>query len=88
MRRGLPAWNKRDMNTPLYNEYRAVIIRIPGGSGHQRQGKGESKELHRDDRSRWMTSRKIDAVMADAHSGRLCCRPLAAGEVELCTGKG
>ncbi|HPZ33056.1 MAG TPA: type II toxin-antitoxin system MqsA family antitoxin [Methanoculleus sp.] len=28
-------------------------------------------------------SRKIDAVMADAHSGRLCCRPLAAGEVEL-----
>lgn len=33
-------------------------------------------------------SRMIDAVMADAHSGRLCCRPLAAGEVELCTGKG
>ena len=29
------------------------------------------------------TSRKIDAVMADARSGRLCCRPLAAGEVEL-----
>jgi len=28
-------------------------------------------------------SRKIDAVMKDAHSGRLCCRPLAAGEVEL-----
>ena len=28
-------------------------------------------------------SRKIDAVMVDAHSGRLCCRPLAAGEVEL-----
>ncbi|NLM29600.1 MAG: type II toxin-antitoxin system MqsA family antitoxin [Methanomicrobiales archaeon] len=28
-------------------------------------------------------SRMIDAVMADAHSGRLCCRPLAAGEVEL-----
>ncbi len=28
------------------------------------------------------TSRKIDAVMADANSGRLCCRPLAAGEVE------
>ena len=28
-------------------------------------------------------SRKIDAVMKDVHSGRLCCRPLAAGEVEL-----
>lgn len=28
-------------------------------------------------------SRKIDAVMADVHSGRLCCRPLAAGEVEV-----
>jgi len=34
------------------------------------------------------TSRKIDAVMVDAHSGRLCCRPLAAGEVEFCPGKG
>ena len=34
------------------------------------------------------TSRKIDAVMVDAHSGRLCCRPLAAGEVELHPGKG
>ena len=28
-------------------------------------------------------SRKIDAVMVDVHSGRLCCRPLAAGEVKL-----
>jgi len=28
-------------------------------------------------------SRKIDAVMREFHSGRLCCRPLAAGEVEL-----
>ena len=28
-------------------------------------------------------SRKIDVVMRDVHSGRLCCRPLAAGEVEL-----
>lgn len=28
-------------------------------------------------------SQKIDAVMKDFHSGRLCCRPLAAGEVEL-----
>ncbi|MGC9434965.1 MAG: type II toxin-antitoxin system MqsA family antitoxin [Methanomicrobiales archaeon] len=28
-------------------------------------------------------SRKIDAVMRDVHSGRLCCRPLAAGEIEL-----
>ena len=28
-------------------------------------------------------SRKIDAVMKDVHSGRLCCRALAAGEVEL-----
>ncbi|WP_292728839.1 type II toxin-antitoxin system MqsA family antitoxin [Methanoculleus sp.] len=27
--------------------------------------------------------RKIDVVMKDVHSGRLCCRPLAAGEVEL-----
>ncbi len=28
-------------------------------------------------------SRKIDTVMKDAHSGRLCCRPLATGEVEF-----
>jgi len=28
-------------------------------------------------------SQKIDAVMKEFHSGRLCCRPLAAGEVEL-----
>ena len=33
------------------------------------------------------TSRKIDAVMVNAHSGRLCCRPLAVGEVELRPGK-
>ncbi|WOX57053.1 hypothetical protein [Methanoculleus receptaculi] len=26
---------------------------------------------------------KIDAVMKDVHSGRLCCRPLAAGGVDL-----
>jgi hypothetical protein len=30
-----------------------------------------------------VTSRKIDAVMRDAHSGRLCYQPIAAGEVEL-----
>jgi YgiT-type zinc finger domain-containing protein len=29
------------------------------------------------------TSEKIDEVMRDAHSGKLCVRPLAAGEVEL-----
>ncbi len=28
-------------------------------------------------------SQKIDAVMKDFHRGRLCCRLLAAGEVEL-----
>jgi len=28
-------------------------------------------------------SKKIDLVMKDVHNGRLCCRPLAAGEVEL-----
>ncbi len=28
-------------------------------------------------------SRKIDHVMRDAHQGKLCVRPLAAGEVEL-----
>jgi len=28
-------------------------------------------------------SRKMDSVMGDVHSGRLCCRPLAAGEIEL-----
>ncbi|WP_292364294.1 MULTISPECIES: YgiT-type zinc finger protein [unclassified Methanoculleus] len=28
-------------------------------------------------------SRKIDAVLKDVHGGRICCRPLAAGEVEL-----
>jgi len=33
------------------------------------------------------TSRKIDAVMLDTYSSRLCCRPLAAGEVEFCPGK-
>jgi len=28
-------------------------------------------------------SRKIDDIMRDAHQGKLCVRPLAAGEVEL-----
>jgi YgiT-type zinc finger domain-containing protein len=28
-------------------------------------------------------SEKIDEVMRDAHNGKLCVRPLAAGEVEL-----
>lgn len=28
-------------------------------------------------------SEKIDNVMRDAHSGKLCLKPLAAGEVEL-----
>ena len=28
-------------------------------------------------------SRKMDEVMRDAHQGKLCLRPLAAGEVEL-----
>lgn len=28
-------------------------------------------------------SRKIDDIMRDAHRGKLCLRPLAAGEVEL-----
>jgi YgiT-type zinc finger domain-containing protein len=28
-------------------------------------------------------SRKIDAIMRDAHQGKLCVRPLAAGEVDL-----
>jgi YgiT-type zinc finger domain-containing protein len=28
-------------------------------------------------------SRKIDNIMRDAHQGKLCLRPLAAGEVEL-----
>jgi len=28
-------------------------------------------------------SRRIDAVMKDVHEGRICARPLAAGEVDL-----
>jgi len=28
-------------------------------------------------------SRRIDAVMKDVHEGRVCARPLAAGEVDL-----
>jgi len=28
-------------------------------------------------------SRRIDAVMRDVHEGRICARPLAAGEVDL-----
>ncbi len=28
-------------------------------------------------------SRKIDKIMKDVHQGRICCRPVAAGEIEL-----
>ncbi|MCK4269110.1 MAG: type II toxin-antitoxin system MqsA family antitoxin, partial [Methanogenium sp.] len=28
-------------------------------------------------------SRKIDKIMEDIHKGRICCRPVAAGEIEL-----
>jgi YgiT-type zinc finger domain-containing protein len=28
-------------------------------------------------------SQRIDAVMKDVHEGRICARPLAAGEVDL-----
>ncbi|WP_048152573.1 type II toxin-antitoxin system MqsA family antitoxin [Methanolacinia paynteri] len=28
-------------------------------------------------------SRKIDKIMEDAHKGRICCKPVAAGEVKL-----
>lgn len=28
-------------------------------------------------------SRKIDKIMNDVHQGRVCCRPVAAGEIEL-----
>lgn len=28
-------------------------------------------------------SRKIDSIMEDVHTGRTCCRPIAAGEIEL-----
>ena len=28
-------------------------------------------------------SRKIDKIMEDVHKGRICCKPVAAGEIEL-----
>jgi hypothetical protein len=28
-------------------------------------------------------SKKIDEVMKDAHNGKICVRPIAAGEIEL-----
>jgi len=28
-------------------------------------------------------SRKIDKIMEDVHKGRICCRPIAAGEIEM-----
>lgn len=28
-------------------------------------------------------SRKIDKIMDDVHQGRVCCRPIAAGEIVL-----
>lgn len=28
-------------------------------------------------------SRKIDKIMEDVHKGKICCKPVAAGEIEL-----
>lgn len=28
-------------------------------------------------------SRKIDTIMKDVHNGKICCRPVAAGEIEM-----
>ena len=30
-----------------------------------------------------MTCGKWDKIMEDVHQGRICCRPVAAGEIEL-----